>query len=331
MTAGHTPRRVAIVWAPQESRTEWIASELGAEVWHIHYFKYKRPLYAPLKYPLQAISTLWRLVRHRPTTVYVTNPPVFAPLMVALYCLFTRTRFVMDTHPPSLYHPKLKWSVPLQKVLARRAIANVTDQERFRQLMQGWGARTVVLERPPMVLASPPLPFDSPVRVLVINTFAVDEPIEPLLEAAAACPEIEMRITGDLARADRDQVERAPDNVTFTGYLRGEDYWNQLRDATVVVALTTWEHSFLLAIQDAMTVRRPLVTSDQPVLREVLGDDAVLVSNDGPSIAAGIREAIERRDELADRIELARHAADERWRTGFGELLEIIEAHESPT
>ncbi|MCB0997410.1 MAG: glycosyltransferase [Acidimicrobiales bacterium] len=327
--SGNRPKRVALVWAPQETRTEWIAQELGAEVWHIHFFKYKRPFYAPFKYPLQTVATLWRLVRQRPTTVYVTNPPVFAALTVALYCAFTRTAYVMDTHPPSLYHPKLKWTIPLQKIAARRALANVTDQERFKRQIDSWGTHTVILERPPMVLPSPPLPLDDPVRVLVINTFAIDEPIEPLFDAARRCPEVELRVTGDLARADHSQVARAPENVVFTGYLRGDAYWNELRDATVVVALTTFEHSILLATQDAMTVRRPLVTSDQPVLRDVLGDAAVFVANEGEAVAAGIREAIERREDLAERIEMARHDADERWKTGFAELSEILDSHES--
>lgn len=52
-----------VVWAPEENRSEQIAERFGAPCYQIHYFAYKRPLIAPIKYVPQAIKTLvvlWR-------------------------------------------------------------------------------------------------------------------------------------------------------------------------------------------------------------------------------------------------------------------------------
>ncbi|MGE0304525.1 MAG: glycosyltransferase, partial [Acidimicrobiia bacterium] len=322
-------RRLALVWAPQESRTEMFGLRLGAEVCHVHYLKYKRPAYAPFKYVLQSVATVVLLCRHRPTTVYVTNPPIFAGFWVMVYCAFTRCRFVLDTHSPSLFHPKLKWTLPLQRVVARRALVNVVDQERFRERFESWRTTAVVLERPPLRKASNPPTTGEPVRIAVVNTFAIDEPLEPLFDAARSDPSLLFRIMGDTARSSSRTIRSAPANVEFTGYLRGDDYWDELRAAAVVVALTTFEFSLLAGCQDAMAVSRPFVTSDQPVLRSYFGDAAVYVAHDGPSVRAGIAEAVARRDELIGRIEELADDKSRRWDAEFGRLEAIIRDHEA--
>lgn len=320
--------RMALVWAPQESRTELFGARLGAKVFHVHYLKYKRPLYAPFKYVLQSIATMVLLCRRRPVVVYVTNPPIFAGFVVMLYCRFTRCAFVLDTHSPSLFHPKLKWTLPLQRVVARRALMNVVDQERFRDRFAGWNAPALILERPPHREPFAPAPASTPTRVSVINTFALDEPLTPLFEAAAMDPGLEFRVLGDTARANRSDINSAPPNVVFTGYLRGDDYWDELRAATVVVALTTFEYSLLAGCQDAVAVGRPFVTSDQPVLRSYFGATAIYVRNDGRSLLDGINEAIERHDELTASVLAHFERVDRRWTDEFHELEAVIRRHE---
>ena len=52
-----------------------------------------------------------------------------------------------------------------------------------------------------------------------LGTFADDEPIEEVLEAAALPPEVNFYVTGDTAKADKQTLEQAAPNVTFTGFL----------------------------------------------------------------------------------------------------------------
>lgn len=320
--------RMALVWAPEEGRTEMFAERLGADLHTVHYLKYKRPGYAPAKYVAQAITTVARLVRRRPAVVYVTNPPIFAATVVMLYGWVSRCTYVLDTHSPCLYHPKLAWTKPLQRFVARRALVNVVDQERFRELFADWGADAVVLERPPTARPSSPPTRGTPTRVTVINTFAYDEPLTPLLEMARMDPELEVRILGDLGRADQRVVATAPANVVFTDYLVGDEYWDELRAATVVVALTTFEYSLLAGCQDAIAVARPLVTSDQPVLRWYFDDIAVFADHGSESLLAAVHKAIDDCAALSDAaIEFRRRREDE-WSERFALLEETIARQE---
>ena len=142
-------RMIALAWAPFEARTALFADKLHVPVFFVHYLLYKQPYVAPFKYVLQAFKTWVILLRERPRIVYVLNPPVFAPLCVWLYSLFTGTKLIIDTHPPALYARRWAWSVPLQRFVIRRAYLNVIDQERFADLFREWGARVVTLTNPP--------------------------------------------------------------------------------------------------------------------------------------------------------------------------------------
>ncbi|MBE2272308.1 MAG: hypothetical protein IAE80_29000 [Anaerolinea sp.] len=361
-------RVIALVWAPHEGRTQMFAQRLNAPLYNVHFLLYKRPYIAPFKYVLQAIKTWSILLRERPRVVYVTNPPVFAPLCVWLYSLFSGTKLIIDTHPPSLYSRRWGWTLPLQRFLIQRAYVNVTDQRRFADLFASWGARAVVLPNPPK---NPPVEEPSPLtplpqgegnerrttnsrafsptsslippfalrekgtgdkgafEVAVINTFAVDEPLDIILDAAAKLPEAHFSIMGERKLAPQGVIERAPANVTFTDYLRGAAYWNCLRDANAVMVLTTYPYSLLGGAQDAVAVDTPLVLSDQPALREYFTAGTIFIPNTADGIVEGVRAA--QRDESRLRAEITQLGSTQEaaWQTQFDDLLARIEAAQS--
>ena len=83
-----------------------------------------------------------------------------------------------------------------------------------------------------------------------------------------------------------------------TGYLPVAQFQSIMAHAAVVLALTTREATMQRAAYEALQFGRPLVCSDTGVLRRVLADAAVFVGNSAPAIAAGIREAVARADQL---------------------------------
>ena len=59
----------------------------------------------------------------RPAVVLVQNPPPVAPLLVAMYCAAPGARFIVDSHSQALLVRRWRWTLPLQRWLARRALS----------------------------------------------------------------------------------------------------------------------------------------------------------------------------------------------------------------
>lgn len=321
-------RLITMVWAPYEGRTAMFARQLNSPLYNIHYLLYKRPYVAPFKYFPQALTTWWVLFRKRPRYVYVTNPPVFATLCVFIYTRLTGTRYVMDTHPPALYARRWRWSVPLQRFLARHAYINVTDQERFKNLFESWGARTIVLQNPPK---NPPFYNLKNVgnsdcfEIAVVNTFAVDEPLDIILDAARQLPNVRFYVMGDTAQGDPAMIASAPDNVVFTGYLRGDDYWSRLYSSRAVMVLTTYPHSLLMGAQDAIALHKPVIVSDQPALREYFTKGTVFVENTVEGIVNGTSYTVEQVNKLKREAAELSEEHIRAWEHNFNRFLSIIE------
>jgi glycosyltransferase involved in cell wall biosynthesis len=305
------------------------ARQLNSPLYNIHYLLYKRPYIAPFKYIPQALTTWWILFRERPRYVYVTNPPVFAALCVFIFCKLRGAEYIMDTHPPALYSRKWAWSLPLQRFLARRALVNVTDQERFKTLFeQEWGARTIVLQNPPK---NPPyqslrqLGHVNRFDVAVVNTFAADEPLDIILDAAQQLPNTHFYVMGDTQLGNPDVIAGAPENVTFTGYLRGDDYWSRLYSSRAVMVLTTYPYSLLGGAQDAVALHKPLILSEQPALTEYFTKGAVFVQNTVEGIVKGVTAIIEHERELGQEVIELSEEHTRQWEHNFKSFVTFIE------
>jgi len=332
-TSGSRPKLITIVWAPHEERTATFAKRLKSPLFNIHYLLYKRPFIAPLKYIAQWFKTWLVLFQQRPNIVYITNPPPVAALCVAVYGMVSRTPFIMDTHSPTLFNKKWGWSVPLQRVLARRAYINIVDQTRFKNLMESWNARAIVLENPPKNIDTDRLKgksSDGYFDITVVTIFASDEPIDIIVEAAKQLPDFRFYILGDKARAKRSMVDNAPENVIFTGYLHKDDYWNRLNSSNAVMTLTTHAYSLLAGGQDGVAVNKPLMLSKQPTLTAYFTKGTVFVENTVEGILEGVRQAKANEPRLIQEvIELGREQA-KHWESNFQELLALIDATKKP-
>jgi hypothetical protein len=235
----------------------------------------------------------------------------------------------MDTHPPALYSRKWGWTKPLQRFLSRFAVINVVDQERFKQLFETWGAKAVALESPPKHV---PPNVSSPVDpsyfdIIVVNTFAEDEPVTPILEAAMQLPPtVRFFITGDTARARPEVIANPPPNVTFTGYLWREEYWKRVNSSRVVMALTTYPYSLLQAAHEGLVLKKPLVLSNQPALTEYFPKGAVFVENTAASIVAGVKAAQEKEAQLSKELAALSEEHQERWDRNFKQLSTLLRA-----
>ena len=287
---------VLITWMKDQPRSAGLARALGAQaVW--------MPWAWPrLPWPRRIVSWARSAVRtasvvrsSAPGTLIVAmSPPVFNPLVAWAAC---RRRndltFAIDLHSGALNDPNWSWAFGVQRwLIARSDAVIVTNREIIRGVDTG-AARVIAMHDPwaPEETALPTV-IEHPYALFPASGMP-DEPVEALADAAHRLEgRIQIVVTG------RERAELVGTAVRSTGFVPESEFESLLRDADVVLALTTREGTMQRAAYEALHVGRPLVCSDTAILVEELGTSAVFTPNHGSSIAVAIEEAIERSDEL---------------------------------
>jgi glycosyltransferase involved in cell wall biosynthesis len=317
-------RWIFIAWAPYGRRSELLAQELGARMYFVHYLKYKVPIYAPLKYILQALRTLQLLFAERPAVVFVQSPPFVCGAIVYLYCRLRGARYVLDHHTDS-FSRRWAWALPIQRFLARRAITNLVTNSHWAEVVRSWQASPFILPDPFVSLPEGEQVAVEPGFSLVfINTFATDEPTEAVVHAAAELPDVHVYITGSKRSKPAEYFAATPPNVTFTDFLPDAQYFGLLRAASAVMALTTRNYTLQGGGCEAVSLGKPLITSDWPYLRELFARGAVYVENSRDGIRDGIRAMQQRYQELEREVIAFRADSRREWEARFDQLKALV-------
>ncbi|MBF4572943.1 glycosyltransferase [Herbiconiux sp. VKM Ac-1786] len=248
------------------------------------------------------------LVRTRaPSSIIVMQPPIVALLAVLSVRQGRRAQLVGDLHTGALENPKWRWaSGPMLRMLRKRGFAIVTN-EALAEQVEARGTRVVVMHDllpslPEGLGDAPDDPTLAPVLgqgyILVPLAYANDEPVEALLEAAAAEPGITWVLTGKAPEAVR---QGASPNIRFTGYVTNDDFQRLLRYSTAVAALTDREYTMQRAGYEALGAGRPLITASTRTLSGYFGDAVVYMDGTVDSIRSAARCAIDDSSGLADR------------------------------
>jgi glycosyltransferase involved in cell wall biosynthesis len=319
-----THRWLFVAWAPFGRRSELLAGELGAKLFFIHYLKFKVPIYAPLKYVLQSLRTLQVLVAEHPEVVFVQSPPFVCALVVYLYCRLFGARYVLDHHTDS-FSQKWSWARGIQRFLARRAVTNLVTNSHWADIVRAWKAPAFILPDPFVILPDgEDVALEPGFNVVFINTFAADEPTDAVVRAAAELPDVHVYITGSKKRKPASYFECAPPNVTFTDFLPDAQYLGLLQAANAVMALTTRDYTLQGGGCEAVSLGKPLITSDWPYLRELFARGAVYVSNSSEGIRDGIRLMQQRYRELEHEVVVFRGDRRREWDDRFTQLTAIV-------
>lgn len=291
----------AIAWDGFQARTQALATLLGGTAWHI---RPRRNLKAvlPLRYLVDAVRT-WRLLQaEQPRTVLVISPPVFAPLTAWVWAMSHRRQLVIDCHTGAFHGFKWRWSRVVHRLLFRSATAVLVHTEDDEELVRSWRVRGFLLpDDLPDVAQAALRPRSPRPRVVIAGSLDSNEPVDAVLAAAGRLPEVEFRLTGDPRRVPPAVRERAPGNVTFTGWLAYPEFLGELMAAHIVGVFSTDRHIMNRAAFEAVGLGRPLVLSDLAGLRRRFGEAALMCPNDPAAMAAALMHALRDEDNLAQR------------------------------
>lgn len=278
-----------MAWGAVPGRSAELSEVLGGRALCLYPPGGRRPPVL-VRWAFSAVRTAAHVLRRRPAVVVVTNPPLPAALVAWAAGRLVGARVALDSHPGGFGAQGDRVAARLQRLhrwLARRVDLSIVAAPVWRDAVEHWGGRAVVVHEAPGDWRPAPARRHGRLRVLYVGRFAADEPWQAVVEAAADCPEIDVRITGDPARAGVD-VDGLPPNVRLVGYLGAGAYREAVFDADVVVCLTTEPGSIMRAGCEAVWAGRPLVISDWPAAREVF-PHAVPSANDGRDLARALR------------------------------------------
>ena len=318
------PKLTFIAWIAHNRRSQLLSQKFDMNLHLIQSLK-RFYLLAPLRYVLQSIRTLAILFRERPDVIFVQNPPIFATFVVYLYTKISRSKFIIDSHTGALLAPWWQWSLPLHGWLSRRALTTIVTNEHLEAIVKAWDARTfIVADIPTEFPKGNDFPLAKEFNVAVINTFSPDEPVGEVLKAAALLPDVQFYITGDPIRAKKTFLQEHPDNVQFTGFLPDSDYFGLLRGVQAIVVLTTDDHTMQRGACEAVSMGKPIITSDWEVLRTYFHKGTIYVDNSANGIRGGIVDMIERQAQMEEEILLLQRERQEEWKMKEEELLALI-------
>lgn len=293
---------IFIKWFPYDKRNEAIAEAIGADCYFISYFK-KRSLWnAPPRYLLQFIKSFYLFMKIKPKIIFVTNPPVFAVLCVALYCSISKSHFVIDSHTGAFIG---KWAffVKIHKHVARKALLAITTNSFYDSIYRKWGVRSYIISD---IVSDYPVgntrELQGAFNIVFICSFAPDEPIAEVIKAAAGLqsevPDVIFYVTGNPQNADPELLRNIPDNIMLTGFLPDQDYFDLLHSADAIMVLCAHDNTMQQGAYEAVSASKPMILSDWSALRSIYPSGAVFVKNNAQSIQEGIKETIEKHHDL---------------------------------
>jgi glycosyltransferase involved in cell wall biosynthesis len=292
---GHAPDHpdvTVIGWVHFHRRTELLAQHLGASLHFIQCGQSEQFVRTPWRYAVQTWRT-WRvLLRERPRIVLVQNPPIFCALLASVYARLFHGHFVIDSHTGAFIGRRWSWSVPLHRLLSRSALLTIVHNRAQEAVVADWDCPFMVIGYTPgdyPVMPQPPL--HGRFNVAVISSFRGDEPTAAMFQAGGQLPAVAFYFTGDWTRLDPQVLAMKPDNCHLLGYLPYDRFVGLLQAADAVMTLTDRDETLLMGAFETVSIGKPLITSDWPVLRAYFSLGAVHIPNTAAGICAGVERA----------------------------------------
>lgn len=268
------------------------------------------------RYAQLAIRTLRLLHERRPRALLVQTPSQILGMLALLLRPLYRYRLILDAHNEAVepyLHPSA-WMRAISNFLMRRADCVIVSNRQLAEIVAARGGKALVLPdalpTPPVVAATRGPGFN----IAVISTYAGDEPVEAIVEAARALGDsIRFHVTGNSNKCPARIKERLPGNVRLTGFLEEHSYWELLASADVIMDLTTMDHCLVCGAYEAVALGKPLVLSGNQASRELFAGFAEFCDNDSAGIAAAVVRLRDRLDDLRRMLPAQLAAFDSHW------------------
>jgi glycosyltransferase involved in cell wall biosynthesis len=313
-------KRAWITWETQRRSIE-LAKKFGCELFIIEHKGFMR-------YPKSIFNTLLILMKTKPDVLFVQNPSMILASFVSMLKFYFKYFLVVDRHTTFLLDKDYK-NIPwvlffqfLSRLTIRFADITIVTNSHLAELVHRFKGHPFILpDILPTLKGTGRVKLKGKYNILMVTSFAIDEPVQEVLMALKDFNEDEvyLYVTGNYKKLDEGILSTAPPNVIFTGFLGEQDYINMLFSSDAIMVLTTASACMLCGCYEAVSAERPLITSDKDVLREYF-TEAVFVDNTASGISAGIRKILYNIGEYNEKIESLKRRLTVQWEDQYEQL-----------
>jgi len=319
------PGKVWVTWETQR-RNATLSAQLDAS---LHVFDTERTGLA--RYLICLRRTVQLIRNRKPEILFVQNPSMVLALFAVLYGRVFRIPVVVDAHNAGLFpfERKKGWANRLADSIMRLARVTIVTNDALARYVEKKGGTPFVLPDPlpDLAAAEHEVPrLTGRHSVLYVCTYAEDEPYAEVIDAGRRLPnDMVIYVTGDPGKNGVKLPAQVPGNVILTGFLPEDEYVRMLCAADLVIVLTRRENCLLCGAYEALSVGKPLITSDRSVLREQFYKGVAYTDNSAADLAEKIRYCIDHRDRLSEEAAALKVEVLSSWRARKIEFLRILE------
>jgi glycosyltransferase involved in cell wall biosynthesis len=314
-------RALALTWF-QHRRTKELCAGLDIEL-----LVFTTKLGGLLRYLVLGARTLVQLARRRPKVVLVQNPSLILAALAAVVRGVLGYRLVVDAHNEAVvpFINRQRWVARLsQWVIGRADLTIVSNRQLAERVLRQGGEPFMLPDRIPMPPPVSARRLGGLFNVVLIATFAPDEPVAEILEAVRGV-EVELYVTGDHRKLDGAVAARVPANVRFTGFLDELDYWSLLRSADAIVDLTLMDNCLVCGAYEALALGKPMLLSNNAASVELFGECAVFTNNTAADIRLALEHLKRERVRLQAAAERRRNELAEQWIGSARKLRDMLD------
>ena len=120
-------------------------------------------------------------------------------------------------------------------------------------------------------------------------------------------------------------LSATPFNVQFTDFLPDESYYALLRSVDAVMCLTTRDHTMQRGACEALSLGKPIITSNWTLLRQYFHKGTVHVDNSTEGIRLGIKQLKDHYSQYQIGIEELQSNQQIEWEKNVRPLTNLIE------
>lgn len=315
-----------IAWEKQR-RSTTLAHELVADLYQI-----ESDMPRLIRYIILSIKTFNKIYKGEYDFIFVQKPSIIlAFLIVAIKkCLLKSTKVIIDAHTPFL---KLKGIINFIFNLLERIIYNcadlviITNNELKKIYEQQFPKASffILPDKIPVFGNKEKLKLSNKINILLVNTYAEDEPYIEVIKAMNRLRHVNLYVTGDIKNITKEALQIKTENVILTGYLSNQEYVSMLHSVDIVMDLTDIENNMVCGAYEGVAADKPLILSKKKVLVEYFNEGVIHTQNDAENITKSIQIAIKNIELFSKAINNLKKKRSREWRNQWKELLTKIE------